>query len=226
MHAPHYQLQAIESAPFGQVAYVLWRAGRPDALVIDPGFDTESIRAVLDRHGLDVAAILNTHGHADHIAGNEFMKRAFPNAPLIIGANETTLLADPNANLSALYGMPLHSPAADRVVNDGETLELAGFSFQIREIPGHSPGSVVFYCGNIEPAFVFVGDVLFSGSIGRTDLGGDMNQLLTGIRAKLFNLPDATIVLPGHGPTTTIGKEKSTNPFVGEQAVVYRPGPR
>ena len=191
--------------------------------MIDPGFDTESILEVLSSHGLRPAAILNTHGHADHIAGNEAMKEAFPDAPLIIGRNEAFLLRDPEANMSAPFGLPIASPEADRLVDDGERIEFAGFSFEVREIPGHSPGSVVFRLRRLRSAFVFGGDVLFAGSIGRTDLGGNMPQLLKGIRAKLFPLPDDTVIYPGHGRATTIGEEKRSNPFVGESASYFDP---
>jgi glyoxylase-like metal-dependent hydrolase (beta-lactamase superfamily II) len=151
------------------------------------------------------------------------MKAAFPDAPLIIGKNEASLLSDPDSNLSAPFGAPLVSPPADRLVSDSERLALAGFIFDVREIPGHSPGSVVFVCDQFDPPFVFGGDVLFAGSIGRTDLGGNMPRLLSGIRSKLFSLPDATVIYPGHGPPTTIGAEKQTNPFVGESAGRYHP---
>ena len=221
---PDYAIVSIESAPFGEMSYVIWRPGRTEALVIDPGFDTDSMFELLSREGLHLGAILNTHGHADHIAGNAAMKAAYPEAPLIIGRNEARLLNDPEANLSAPFGMPLTSPPADRLVADGERLELVGLSFEVREIPGHSPGSVVFVCDQFAPPFVFGGDVLFAGSIGRTDLGGDGPQLLAGIRAKLFDLPDATRILPGHGPVTTVGVERRTNPFVGENAGLYRLG--
>lgn len=225
MSGSDYQIESIESAPFGQVAYVVWKSGSAEALVVDPGFDTETIVEVLNRHRLRPVALLNTHGHADHIAGNAAMKEAYPEAPLVIGRNEAPLLKDPNANLSALYGMPLTSPPADQLVDDGERIELAGLSFEVREIPGHSPGSVVFVCDQFQPPFVLAGDVLFAGSIGRTDLGGgNAGQLLAGIRAKLFTLPDGALVLPGHGPATTIGNERRTNPFVGERAGLYQPG--
>jgi glyoxylase-like metal-dependent hydrolase (beta-lactamase superfamily II) len=213
-----YELETIESDPFAENSYVLWRPGQTDAVVIDPGFDPGSILEILGRRGLGLGAILNTHGHADHIAGNAAMKDAFPTAPLVIGRNEAALLGDAAANMSANLGLALQSPEADRLVGDGERLEAAGFSFEVREIPGHSPGSVVFVCDEFDPPIVFGGDVLFAGSIGRTDLGGNHAQLLAGIRKKLFRLPDATVIFPGHGPPTTIGVEKRTNPYVGERA--------
>lgn len=224
MTSSDYTIESVESAPFGEVAYIAWRQGKGEAVVVDPGFDTVTIREVLDRHALRLVAILNTHGHADHIAGNAAMKRAYPDAPLIIGRNEASLLSDSEANLSAPFGLALSSPPADRLVADGERLDVAGLSFEVREVPGHSPGSVVFVCDQFEPPFVFGGDVLFAGSVGRTDLGGNTEQLLSGIRTKLFSLADGTLVLPGHGPPTTIGQERRDNPFVGENAGRYRLG--
>jgi glyoxylase-like metal-dependent hydrolase (beta-lactamase superfamily II) len=212
-----YRIEFVESAPFAENAYVLWRPGGSAALVVDPSFDVGSILAILNREKLEPVAILNTHGHADHIAGNEVMKGRFPDSPLIIGVNDAALLGDTRANLSAGFGMPIVSPPADRTVQHGERLELAGFAFEVREIPGHSPGSVVYAClEDFEPGFVLGGDVLFAGSVGRTDLEyGDGPLLFAGIKAKLFDLPDATRVYPGHGPMTTIGRERATNPFVG-----------
>jgi hydroxyacylglutathione hydrolase len=219
-----YTIESVESQPFAENSYIIWRQAHSAAVVIDPGFDTDSILERLKYHGLHLAAILNTHGHADHIAGNQAMKEAFPDAPLVIGSNEAFLLRDAEANLSAPFGVPLFSPAADRLVADGERIEVAGLGFDVREIPGHSPGSVVFICDNFEPAFVFGGDVLFAGSVGRTDLGGNMKQLLQGIRTKLLSLPETTVVYPGHGPATTVGAEKRSNPFVGESGTYFDRG--
>ncbi len=210
------RVETIVSALFSQNAFVVWRAGSPDALIVDPGFDPDSILEVIRHERLTPVAILNTHGHADHIAGNHAIRAAFPAAPLVIGRNEAHLLTDAEANLSAAFGMPILSPPADRLVDDGERLELAGIEFLVREIPGHSPGSVVFIADRETPPIVLVGDVIFAGSVGRHDFpGGSAKTLLTGIREKLLVLPDDAVLYPGHGPVTTIGEEKANNPFVG-----------
>src|ERR1700689_2028189 len=137
------QIHTIVSMPFQENTYIVWHDDRTDALVIDPGLEPEAILEFLDDRQLQVAAILNTHGHADHIAGNEAMKQRFPNAPLLIGANETALLTDAELNMSAAFGFAIVSPPADQVVREGDTIEFAGVSLEVREIPGHSPGHVV-----------------------------------------------------------------------------------
>ena len=208
------QIRTLVSAPFDENSYIVGRPGRPDVLVVDPGFEPDLILAYLRDEGLTPAAILNTHGHSDHIAGNAELKRSFPEAPVIIGAGDEPMLGDPNLNLSAPFGFAVTSPPADRTVREGDRLALAGLELDVFEIPGHSPGHVAFLLR--QEAMVLGGDVLFRGSIGRTDLpGGSFEQLRDGIHAKLFTLPDKTVVYPGHGPVTTIGHEKRRNPFVG-----------
>lgn len=206
----------IVSVPFEENSYILWRTGNRSALVVDPGLEPDLILDFLNRMKLIPAAILNTHGHADHIAGNQALKDAYPEAPLIIGAGDVELLSDPNLNLSAPFGFSIFSPPADRLVIEGDSLDLADISLKVLEIPGHSPGHVVFVHAG-PPPIVLGGDVLFQGSVGRTDFpGGSADRLYDGIRKKLFVLGDDTVVYPGHGPATTVGHEKRTNPFIGD----------
>jgi glyoxylase-like metal-dependent hydrolase (beta-lactamase superfamily II) len=208
------QVRTLVSLPFEENTYVVSLPGGADALVIDPGLEPELIFDCLRQEGLRPAAVLNTHGHADHIAGNAALKEAFPDVPLIVGRNETRLLSDPNANMSAPFGMALTSPPADRTVAEGDVIEAAGIRLEVFDVPGHSPGHVVFVHRG-KPCQVFGGDVLFRGSIGRTDFpGGSHELLLDGIRRKLFTLPPDTVVYPGHGPVTTVAHEQATNPFL------------
>src|SRR5262245_57971252 len=137
-------VETIESAPFAENTYIAHRRGRADAVVVDPGFEPEAIIAYLSRLGLSVAAILNTHGHVDHIAGNAALKRAFPETPLVIGAGDAAMLTDPWLNLSGQFGLAITSPAADRTLREGDTFEAAGLKLEVLEIPGHSPGHIVF----------------------------------------------------------------------------------
>jgi glyoxylase-like metal-dependent hydrolase (beta-lactamase superfamily II) len=208
------QIHTIVSMPFEENTYVVWRPDRTDAMVVDPGLEPEAILAFLEDQSLDVAVILNTHGHADHIAGNQAMKARYPQAPLVIGVHETALLSDPNLNMSAPFGFSIVSPPADQTVNEGDTIEFAGIKLEVLEIPGHSPGHDVFVVRET-PIIVLSGDVLFRGSVGRCDFpGGDFELLASGIRTKLYTLPDDAVVYPGHGPVTKVGHEKRTNPFV------------
>ena len=211
-------IHGIESRPYGQNSYVVWADKNDRAVVVDPGFEPDLILAFLDAHNLHLAAILCTHGHVDHIAGNAAMKERSPNAPIIIGENDAALLTDSLLNLSAVFGDPIVSPPADRTVRDGETMTVAGMEMDVAEIPGHSAGHVVFAIQGTDPLVVLGGDVLFRGSVGRTDFpGGSFELLKAGIEAKLWTLPNDTRVYPGHGPVTTVGLEKLSNPFVGTE---------
>jgi glyoxylase-like metal-dependent hydrolase (beta-lactamase superfamily II) len=209
------EITPILSIPFEENAYVAHLPDSTDCLIVDPGFEPEKIIDYLERRGLIPAAILITHAHSDHIAGNEVIKNRWPKCQLAIGAADAPKLIDPGLNLSAMFGLNLVSPQADITLEDGEFYTAAGIGLQIRAIPGHSSGHVVYLLTDCNPTIVFVGDVIFAGSIGRTDFpGGDFNQLADGIRKILYALPDSTILLPGHGPTTTVGREKRGNPFV------------
>jgi hydroxyacylglutathione hydrolase len=208
-------VRRIVSAPFAENTFVARIEGRNDCLVVDPGLEPDQIVAYLEREKLTPAIILNTHGHADHIGGNAEMKRLWPHCPLVIGRGDAPKLSDPALNLSKGFGFAITSPPADRLLDEGDIVEAAGFTLHVKDIPGHSVGHIVFITSGQQPTLVFGGDVLFAGSTGRWDFpDGNKEQLLSGIREKLFVLPDDTIVYAGHGQRTTIGEEKRTNPVL------------
>jgi hydroxyacylglutathione hydrolase len=213
---PDLQIATIVSHPFEQNTYVVWLQGRSDCVIIDPGLEPDKIIRHIEQAGLTPTAILITHGHSDHIGGNAAVKKRWPHCQLIIGIDDSPKLGDPWLNLSASFGTPLVSPPADVTVKDGDTYDAAGFEWQVRSLPGHTIGHVAYLWEGQEPPIVFVGDVIFAGSIGRTDFpDGDHRKLVFGIRSKLFTLPDETILAPGHGGTTTVGEEKRNNPHAG-----------
>jgi hydroxyacylglutathione hydrolase len=215
---PKIQIEPILSQPFAENTYVAQLEGRSDCVIVDPGLEPDLILEYIAQRRLQPAAILCTHGHADHIGGNEALKRCWPDCPLVIGAGDAPKLTDAMLNLSAPFGMPITSPPADVLVHDGETYSAAGLDLLVLDTPGHSCGHVVFVWKGGSPWVVFGGDVLFRRGIGRFDFpDGSFEQLAAAIHEKLFTLPDDTLVLPGHGQSTTIGEEKRINPYVGER---------
>ncbi len=213
--APQIAVTRIESEPFAEHSYLLTAAGSRDCVVIDPGFEPDAILEAIEAQGLVPRAILITHGHSDHIAGNAALRDRWPGLPILIGRGDAPKLTNPTGNLSAAFGVGLISPAADRLLDHGEIVSIAGLTLEVRDVPGHSCGHVVFLMEGTDPPVVFGGDVLFREGIGRTDFpDGDFDQLAGGIRRHLYTLPDDTTVFPGHGDPTTVGHEKRHNPFV------------
>jgi glyoxylase-like metal-dependent hydrolase (beta-lactamase superfamily II) len=190
--------------------YLVACAASQTALVIDPGDEGERIVAAVRAAGRQVTGIVNTHGHFDHIGANRVLVEA-TGAELLIHEHDLPLLhkAQLHARMYGLHAEP--SPPPARLLRDGDELTCGKLRCQVIHLPGHSPGGIALLCGR----HLFSGDVLFAGSIGRTDLpGGDHHTLVEGIRRRLWCLPGDTIVHPGHGPDTSIAREKRTNPFV------------
>lgn len=197
---------SFEMTPFAMNGYVIRDDG--EALVIDPGEAHPALLRALD--GYMVTAIVNTHCHCDHCGGNaELIQHT--GAPLWCHEADLPLLRNLEAQ-GRMFGVAFPpSPDPDRFLNEGDTVPVGAARLEVRHAPGHAPGHIVL----VGEGFVIAGDVLFSGSIGRTDLpGGSYEQLLESIQTKLLTLPDDTVVYCGHGPSTTIGRERRSNPFL------------
>ncbi len=201
--------------PFLENTYVV-SSDAGNALIFDPGcyenFEVKEICDYIEEEELTVQAIINTHCHIDHVLGNEALKNKF-NCPLKIPVNEEEIFHAVVA-YAPQWGITRYEHAAiDEFLKEGKTYQLDEVSLELIEVPGHSPGHLVFY--EKEEKVIIGGDVLFRESIGRTDLpGGNHDDLLRNIKEKLYTLPDDVTVYPGHGPETTIGYEKVNNPFV------------
>jgi len=213
--APSLEILRFTYGPFAENTYVVIGPSGRKAMLVDPGFDSEPIADELDARGLSVEVILNTHGHLDHVAGNAFFHRR-TNAPIAIHAADLPFLRNLRAQ-AGMYGLDADaSPEPTIELVEGVPLRCDGVPFEVIHTPGHSPGGVCLrHAGQM-----IVGDTLFRGSVGRTDLpGGDWDTLLASVRAKLFRLPDDVRCYPGHEDETTIGRERASNPFVGDGAV-------
>lgn len=184
-----------------------------DCLIIDTGLDAVRLINFLTERQLNPLAVVFTHGHVDHIGGATALRRSFPEMRVYIHKFDAEMLSEPQANLSGMSGMPFRTEPEDVSLTEQDVVEEASIQLLVLHIPGHTPGGICLYSN--EEGVAFVGDTLFADSVGRTDFpGGSMPQLISSIKEKLFTLPDETDVYPGHGPATTIGHEKTHNPFV------------
>ena len=206
----------IEQRQVGQMAvfaYLVGDENSGEALIIDPAADTEAIIAAAEKKKIKIKYIVNTHGHVDHIGGNGDMKKA-TGAAIVIHEEDAGMLVDTPATMLRMFGAK-QSPPADRMVKDGDTIEIGETRLRVIHTPGHSPGSIVLHVDG----YAFTGDTLFVEAVGRTDFpGGSWEVMSDSIQRKICTLPDETVVLPGHNygssPTSTIGHEKRFNPFL------------
>ena len=184
-----------------------------NCLIIDTGLEAGPVIDFLNEHKLNPAAVILTHGHADHIAGLGILREEYPDTKVYIHKLDAQMLTDKEQNLSALAGIQFSAEPADVLIEEGDMVEEAGIKLAVLHTPGHTQGGVSLY--SKDEQIIFVGDTLFADSIGRADFpGGNMEQLITSIKEKLLGLPEETAIYPGHGPTTTIRQEKAYNPFL------------
>ena len=209
------QIQSFVFSPIQENTYILFNEFN-QCIVIDPGCyddtEKETLKNFIQQKGFTPIMLLNTHCHLDHVFGNKFVAETYHLTLQLHEKEKIVLSYAPTAGL--MYNMPFDNYAGDFIVlKEGDKILLGEDELEIIEAPGHSPGSICFYCRKQD--FLIGGDVLFKGSIGRTDLPmGDYETLINSIKQKLFVLPDNVIVYSGHGSSTTIGEEKSENPFL------------
>ena len=211
----------IPVTPFQQNCTLLWCEATKRAVVIDPGGDVPDIAQAIAQAGVTVDKIWITHGHVDHVGGAAELKAKL-NVPIEGPHRADRYLLDHVVDSARMFGLEnVANLTPDRWLDEGDRVEVGELSFDILHCPGHSPGSIAFV--NAAQRLAIVGDVLFAGSVGRTDLpGGDHRQLLKSIRDKLLPLADDVTVRSGHGPLTTIGRERATNPFIQQALAASR----
>lgn len=214
---PELKAAMLPVTPLQQNCTLLWDDVTKAAIVVDPGGDVPAILDAIAQLGLHVERILLTHGHIDHAGGAAALKEALPGAALEGPDERDAFLLDGLAESGARYGMSEARPVRpDAWLHEGDTVTLGEHRFEVLHCPGHTPGHLVFV--NHEASLALVGDVLFQGSVGRTDFKpyGDTEALYRSIRDKLMPLPDSMSFICGHGPSSTIGAERRANPYVAE----------
>jgi hydroxyacylglutathione hydrolase len=205
-------LKTLVVGPFQVNCYLYWDETSSDTVIIDPGAEDDRIIEQITQANLEPKAILLTHGHGDHIAAVAAVKDRYQ-IPLYIGRGEEELLANPSANVSELFANPIVAPPADHLLDDEQLLTAGTISLRVLKTPGHSPGGVCYF--DETQGFLFCGDTLFYGSVGRTDFPGCSHErLIASIDDKILKLPDNVVCYPGHGPETTVGAERVNNPFL------------
>ena len=206
------EVLTFEGGPFAENTYLLVSASAGAATLVDPGFATPDALAHVEAQGLDLHAVLLTHAHIDHVEGLPAVAARY-DVPIRLHPDDRPLYEAVGAQASA-FGIRLGElPPVQYDLTHGQRIEIPGASLEVKFAPGHAPGHVIFHCADL--GWAVAGDVVFRGSIGRTDLpGGDFQTLMASIRREVLSLPDDTVLYPGHGPSTTVRMERVGNPFL------------
>ncbi|BAT71974.1 hydroxyacylglutathione hydrolase [Thermosulfidibacter takaii ABI70S6] len=206
------RIETVVVGPLEVNCYIIWDEKTKEGAIIDPGAEGKRLERILEVEGIDLKYIINTHGHVDHIGANKDIKEAFPDAQLAIHSKDLALLHNAlNSFIAPMVGAKA-SPEPDILLEEGDNIEFGNITLEVIHTPGHTPGSICLYSPE---GIMFTGDTLFAGSVGRVDLPmAEPDKLIPSIKEKILKYPDDTVILPGHGPTSTIGDERRYNPFL------------
>lgn len=202
-------LKIFTVGPMEANCYILYNPDKKEGLIIDPGAEGARLIKFIEQEKICINYIINTHGHPDHIGANRQIKE-YTNAPILIHQYDAPMLTRSGSVLSLIFPLESSSPAADTFIKDGDLIECAGMKLKVLHTPGHTPGGISLLIDDS----IFTGDTLFSGSVGRFDLPGGSEEVLLNSIKKILSLDENLIIYPGHGPSTTVGEELRSNPFI------------
>ena len=202
-------LKAFTVGPMEANCYILYNPDKREGLIIDPGAEGSRLIKFIKQEKISINYIINTHGHPDHIGANRKIKE-HTNAPILIHQYDAPMLTKSESVLPLIFPLESSSPPADTFIKDGDLIECAGMKLKVLHTPGHTPGGISLLIDD----FIFTGDTLFSGSIGRSDLPGGSQEVLLNSIKKILSLDENLIIYPGHGPSTTVSEELHSNPFI------------